>query len=549
MQSTATQWALFTVLFLFTLPVFAQLEEPPLTIKNKIRPDQPIVNRVYYDDELALYTGGEYTYEDVGWMVDYTKQVWAYMQTTYGDFGDDPRIYVVVHDNPEYGGATISTRWDPGMDYRNAIDLGSSWDWRDSVIRVNYEVITHELAHIVEGSNNNVKESPSFAFWNDGPWPEIFIYDVYVNAIQDSTLAQDWYNFNWTKTNSHQGESEQHFFFRDWFYPLWAMEESAAVFDRYFKLLSTHFRQQPIDDPNVPDSIPTSAFRATKGEVLYFTNLATGTDNKELFTRAFGWNEDREEELYNARYYYGLQDAGATLDFPDYTDITSDTTGEGLSAEHPPSESPATEQLPNLTDDSYLTKWLTGNRSSWVQFGAGREYVVSAYTITSANDAANRDPIDWTLQGSNDGQTWTTIDERFKQDFAVRFYQRLFTFDNDTPYRYYRLNFGTVAAGALQIAEIELLTAPATDGTSTTSAAPALDFAIFPNPAEGTLFLQLPEHYEQPTVRVLSVLGQELFVHRGGLAKGIDISSLPSGTYLLQLEDQGAVGVRKFFKR
>lgn len=549
MHLNITRWAHAIVLLLITLPLFAQSEEPPLTIVNKIRDDQPIVNRAYYDDKVALYVGGDYTFEDVGWMVDYIKEVWAYMKITYGDFGDDPRMYIVVHDNPEYRSATISTRFDPGLDYRTAIDLGGVWNWRDSVVRVNYEVITHELSHIVEGSNNNVKESPSFAFWNDGPWPEIFIYDVYKNAIKDDDLAQDWYDVNWNKTNTHRGGTEEHFFFRDWFYPLWEKEGNAAVFDRYFKLLSTYFRQQPINDSNVPDSIPTSAFRASLGEILYFTNLATGTDNQELFANAFGWNEAREDELYNARYYYGLDDAGDTINFPDYTDITRDTTGEGVSAEHPLSDSPDAEQIPNIIDDSYLTKWLTGNRRSWVQFGAGREQVVSAYTITSANDAEGRDPFNWELQGSKDGETWTTIDRRTDEDFAVRFYQRLFTFENEIPYRHYRFDFDTVADNVMQIAEIELLTRQGSETVSNSPVIPTLELSVYPNPAEGTLYVRQPDRFEQPVARILSISGKALFVRKGGLSAGIDISSLPTGTYLIQVEDQGATGVHKFFKR
>ena len=393
------------------------------------------VRRGYFDDSIAVYVGGTLMPDDVLWMVQPVKTTWNYMQETYGDFTDDganQRIYVVAHSDETMRSATIATRWDASFGYNSTINLGGAWNWKDSTARVNYEVFIHELSHIVEGSNNYVKESPSYGtFWGDGPWPDIFIYDVYKNAFKDDELAQNWFNIQRTNTPGRTGTTERYPFFREFFYPIWEREESAAVFDRYFKLLSEHFRQQPITDPNVPDSIPTSAFRASQGEILYFFNAASGVDNQELYTNTFGWNEDREEELLNARYYYDLDEIGDTIDFPNYEDITSAPAGMGLTSNRPAAESPAAEQLANLTDGSYLTKWLTRNRSAEVQFEGAEEQVVTAYTITSANDAALRDPLNWTLEGSNDGTTWAALDSRSDEDFPVRFYQRLFTFDND----------------------------------------------------------------------------------------------------------------------
>ena len=549
MQSLFTL-VLFSILALsFSTPLVAQLEDPPETIVDGIRDDRPTVTRAYFDGDVALYLGGALTLEETQWMIEPIRTTWLYMQETYGDFGPDPRMYVVVHENDLYRTATINTRFDAGMGYRNTINLGGAWNWRDSTARVNYEVFIHELSHIVEGGNNNVKESPSFRFWNDGPWPAIFIYDVYVNAFQDSTLAKNWFDVQVENTTPHRagGGDGQYYFFRDWFYPLWRDNGGGAFFDRYFKALSNHFRTIPIDDPNVPDSIPTSASRASFGEILYFSNLASGTDNKELFTNAFGWNDDREEELYNARYLYDLPEAGDTIDFPDFEDITADTLGV-ISSQYPAEQSPAGEQLVNLFDDSYQTKYLTFNSSTWVQFSSDKEYAVSGYTITSANDAPGRDPISWNLQGSNDGETWATIDERTDEDFITRYYQRLFTFDNTDEYSYYRFNIDTVASTIVQIAEIELFTTEKSVSTREGRVVQTLDFNIYPNPASSRLYVDRVGQYRAPEVRVFSSLGQQVLHFTGNLGNGIDISALPNGTYTVQLEDQARAGVRKFIK-
>src|SRR5439155_987604 len=75
-------------------------------------------------------------------------------------------------------------------------------------------------------------------------------------------------------------------------------------------------------------------------------------------------------------------------------------------------------------------KWLDfansypSTRQSWIQYqyGGGRQYVDTNYTITSANDAPDRDPYNWALLGSNDGGTnWVTLDTRTGQVFGSRF--------------------------------------------------------------------------------------------------------------------------------
>jgi len=93
--------------------------------------------------------------------------------------------------------------------------------------------------------------------------------------------------------------------------------------------------------------------------------------------------------------------------------------------------------------------------------------IVTEYTITSANDAPERDPKNWNLRGSNDGgSTWTVIDTRTNETFSGRFLKRSFTAANTTAYNIYRLDITSVynpaSANSVQLAEIEFIgTAPA----------------------------------------------------------------------------------------
>jgi len=139
----------------------------------------------------------------------------------------------------------------------------------------------------------------------------------------------------------------------------------------------------------------------------------------------------------------------------DITDL-----GGAISAQYQ-TGSPPGEEYPNLIDNNVKTKYLTANASAWIQYHANSAYIVTGYTLTSANDYPERDPLNWTLQGSNDGTNWTTIDTRTNEDFPDRFQTRSFAFSNSAAYTYYRFNLTNNSGPLLQLAEMELLGTPA----------------------------------------------------------------------------------------
>jgi hypothetical protein len=111
----------------------------------------------------------------------------------------------------------------------------------------------------------------------------------------------------------------------------------------------------------------------------------------------------------------------------------------------------------NLVDGSPQTKWLTFESTGWVEFEFSEPIAVVHYALTSANDAEGRDPRNWTLSGSNDGTTWTQLDEQSGQDFAGRFATNEYRFDNTTAYRHYRLDItANHGEDILQLAEVQL---------------------------------------------------------------------------------------------
>src|SRR4030095_1575755 len=54
-------------------------------------------------------------------------------------------------------------------------------------------------------------------------------------------------------------------------------------------------------------------------------------------------------------------------------------------------------------------KWCCDPAPQWIAVKFDKPYVLTHFTLASGNDAPERDPTRWRLEGSNDGTTWTTI--------------------------------------------------------------------------------------------------------------------------------------------
>lgn len=120
---------------------------------------------------------------------------------------------------------------------------------------------------------------------------------------------------------------------------------------------------------------------------------------------------------------------------------------------------PGGENADKVWDNNALTKFLLFNFNGpvWIQFDCNEPAVATMYSLTSANDAPERDPNNFNLQGSNDGSTWTTLDTRVDDRFDVRFQQKYYRFRNTVAYKYYRLNITkTLNSDLMQLAEWRL---------------------------------------------------------------------------------------------
>jgi predicted alpha-1,2-mannosidase len=117
----------------------------------------------------------------------------------------------------------------------------------------------------------------------------------------------------------------------------------------------------------------------------------------------------------------------------------------------------AGEVKENLADGDIFSKWLVFDRTGWVQYRLAEPVKVVLYALGSANDVPGRDPQDWTLRASNDGQTWTTLDTQVDQSFSERFQMKEYAVANDQAYLYYRLDITrNHGASIVQLAEWQI---------------------------------------------------------------------------------------------
>lgn len=146
------------------------------------------------------------------------------------------------------------------------------------------------------------------------------------------------------------------------------------------------------------------------------------------------------------------------------------------------SDNPPNETAPKAGDEDPGTKWLTFATSGWLRYELTGEVTVKKYALTSANDFPDRDPRDFTLQGSADGSTWTTLDTRTGQKFSGRFTSHVYTVATPGAYRYYRLDISANSGntGSTQLADLIL-----SDGSPAPTPVASMTAEVGSGPASG----------------------------------------------------------------
>ncbi len=129
------------------------------------------------------------------------------------------------------------------------------------------------------------------------------------------------------------------------------------------------------------------------------------------------------------------------------------------SAENGPAESAA-----RAADDDIGTKWLTFSSEGWLQYKLKQNATAVTYSLTSADDHAERDPRDWRLLGSDDGTTWQVLDAQTGQNWAKteRGVTKRYSLASPRDFSHYRLDISANhAEGIVQLSGWALIPAAA----------------------------------------------------------------------------------------
>lgn len=244
------------------------------------------VQRVFQDNDVAVSYDKDVN-STISWPFQYLGDVWRYTKKTYGSFGSEPTLYAIFHAK-KYSGGHPSAYFDSSHDYRNVIDCGTNdpkgWESGPG----NYDITTHEIAHIVEDASKNTHNSPAFKIWGDSKWAEIFIYDVYL-GLGKTSEAQQWYNNHINTRDSFPRQNTA--WFKDWFYPIYNKYGNSAVLNRFFVLLSQNF----------PKDGQKHARDMNWGEFIHFWSGAAKTNLQQQATLAFGWTSEYDTQFKDAK--------------------------------------------------------------------------------------------------------------------------------------------------------------------------------------------------------------------------------------------------------
>ncbi len=230
-----------------------------------------------FNNDAAIYVDPDVDPAQTAWLLQFVTQTWQYSKQTYGAFGADPRMHSIHHQGRYFGGHP-GTYLSDLHDFRNSSDIGVN-SWAPSA--GNRDLISHEIAHVVEGANNGIRESPAFTVWGDSKWAEFYQYDLYVALGMTADADRVFTLFSNASDNFPRAGTR---WFRDWFFPLWRDRGRAQVMVRFFGLLAQHFPKQP--DTGGQNLVYTR--RMNLGEFIHFMSGAAGTNLSSQATTAFG---------------------------------------------------------------------------------------------------------------------------------------------------------------------------------------------------------------------------------------------------------------------
>jgi hypothetical protein len=214
-------------------------------------------------------------------------------------------------------------------------------------------------------------------------------------------------------------------------------------------------------------NVITTATGYNYGASATFTNMDTDVTSSDLNNYTYA----------SSTPLSAGQTAQPAAPTTDWQMIRTNTSPVVISNIFPTSNnSPSNEGAANAFDGNVNTKYLNFDKQNagvTVRLSQGR--VVQKFTITTANDAAERDPASYKLYGSNDGVNWVLLSEGPLSLSDGRFaVSGEIAVANTNAYVYYFIKFPSIkndSGNSVQIAEVTYYY-DLNDGVTSTDQAP-----------------------------------------------------------------------------
>lgn len=104
---------------------------------------------------------------------------------------------------------------------------------------------------------------------------------------------------------------------------------------------------------------------------------------------------------------------------------------------------------------SITNRWAaTTGVPQWLMLDLGASQIADYYCLAPGTYVTPQDPVDWTLEGSNDTSTWTTLSTITGWSFSNE--ANTFSFSNSTAYRYYRIHITATGGDVASLSEFRV---------------------------------------------------------------------------------------------
>ena len=386
---------------------------------------------------------------------DAYSENWKYVADTYGDLIGDRRLHaLLLPTNASSGGAaTIYTFDDSRSQYCNMVfvKIGRNEFKTTTKAGFAYDVMSHEICHIIEGIGGGYSGSMFYPVWGDSKWAEIFQYDIFKGVM--SPRAETWFQGYMNPSPTDNGDNyptagRKQFWFRDFLYPTYTHGQTTML-TNFWNLMNQHYKHK---NGSFIETSSNPGGRGNLGEMIHFFSGAAGVDVKPYAENAFGWNDQYEMWLLKARADY----PGIIYDDMAIQGVAKKVKNICQNGGTIISNITSSDNIENLIDLKNNTGYAISkgsNNSFSIVYSSTSPVLFSGYRITLLDK--NLVPASWIVYGSNNNKEWNPLDEQTTPKFNASGTQYVVK-KSEITYQYYKIEFVFPASGQLNLAEIEL---------------------------------------------------------------------------------------------